>query len=249
MKRILTIFLFALIAVVPGFAQEKPAATPATTLPTADEIIAKYTQAMGGKAALEKLNSRVEKGSFNIPAMGAGGSIEIYTKAPNKNLVIVTIEGMGAFEEGFTGSVAWAKDPMNGLREKTGAELASAKRNSDFYGPIRMKERYPKMEVKSKQKVGEKDAYVVVATPADGPPETLYFDTQTGLLIRQEMDAETVQGKMHVDVYLEDYKEVDGVKIPFTVKQNSDAISFVIKLTEVKHNVPIEDAKFNKPTS
>lgn len=249
MKRILTIFLFALIAVVPAFGQDKPAATQATPLPKVDEILAKYTQAMGGKAGFEKLNSRVEKGHFDIPAMGAGGPIEIYTKAPNKNLVVVTIEGMGAFQEGFTGTVAWAQDPMNGLREKSGAELAMAKRNADFYGPVRMKERYPKMEVKSKQKVGEKDAYVVLATPTEGSPETLYFDAQTGLLIRQEMDAETAQGKMHVDIYLEDYKEVDGIKIPFTVKQNSDAISFVIKLTEVKHNVPIEDAKFNKPTS
>jgi hypothetical protein len=251
MKRVLIIFLFALIAVVPAFGQGKPAATPtpAKPLPTADEIIAKYVQASGGKAAHEKLTSRVEKGMFDLPAMGAGGPIEIYAKSPNKNLVIVTIEGAGAFLEGFTGSVAWAQDPMNGLRDKTGAELAMAKRNADFYAPIRMKEHYPKMEVKSTQKVGDKDAYVVVATPTEGSPETLYFDVQSGLLIRQEMIAATVQGEMKVDVYLEDYREVDGVKIPFTIKQNSDAISFVIKLTEVKHNVAIEDAKFNKPTS
>ncbi len=254
MKRVLIIFLFALIAIGPAFGQDKPAtkptpATPATPLPTADQLIDKYVQASGGKAAYEKLTSRVEKGMFDIPAMGAGGPIEIYAKSPNKNLVIVNIEGMGAFHEGFTGTIAWAQDPMNGLREKSGAELAMAKRNADFYAPIRMKERFPKMEVKSKQKVGDKDVYVVVATPTEGSPETLYFDAQTGLLLRQEMDVETVQGKMHVDVYLEDYREVDGVKIPFTVKQNSDAISFVIKLTEVKHNVSIEDAKFNKPTS
>jgi zinc protease len=206
-------------------------------------------QASGGKAAYEKLTSRVEKGTFEIPAMGVGGPIEINSKLPNKNLVTVTFEGMGVYQEGFTGTVGWSLDPSGEIREKSGAELATAKRNADFYGPIHMKERFPKMEVKSKQKVGDKEAYVVVATPTEGSPETLYFDAQTGLIIRQEMDVESPQGKMHADIYLEDYREVDGVKVPFTVKQNSDAISFVIKLTEVKHNVPIEDAKFNKPAS
>jgi hypothetical protein len=52
---------------------------------------------------------------------------------------------------------------------------------------------------------------------------------------------------MPIEVYLEDYKEVDGIKIPFTVKQVTPAFSFTIKLAEVKHNVPIDDAKFNKP--
>jgi hypothetical protein len=249
MKRVLIFFLLALIAVAPVFAQDKTAATPATPLPSVDQILAKYLQASGGKAAYEKLTSRVEKGTFEIPAMGIGGPIEIYAKSPNKSFVMVTFEGMGAYKEGFTGTVAWVLDVETGLREKSGPELAMAKRNADFYAPLHLKEHYSKMEVKSKQKVGDKEAYVIVATPAEGSPETLYFDAQSGLLIRQEMDVETPQGKTHADIYLEDYREVDGVKIPFTVKQNTDTISFVIKLTEVKHNVAIEDAKFNKPTS
>lgn len=178
-----------------------------------------------------------------------GGPIEMYAKAPNKNVVTVTFEGMGVYQEGFTGTVAWAQDPASGMRDKSGAELAMAKRNADFYAPLRMKEHYPKMEVKGKQKVGDKEAFVVLATPTEGSPETLYFDTQSGLLIRQEIVAVTPQGEMKMDVYLEDYKDVDGVKIPFTIKQNSDAFSFLIKFTEFKHNVAIEDAKFNKPTS
>lgn len=241
MKKIVLTFLFSLLVVLPAFAQEKA--------PTVDQILDKYVQAIGGKAAYEKLTSRVEKGNFDIPAMGAGGPIEIYSKAPNKNLVVITIDGFGVVQEGFTGTVAWANDPQSGLREKSGTELADAKRGADFYGPVRMKEHYPKMELKGKEKVGAGEAYVIVATPAGGSPETLYFDTKSGLLVRQDATRETQAGTMNVQALLEDYREVDGVKIPFVIHQNSDAISFVIKLTEIKHNVAIEDAKFNKPTN
>ena len=240
MKKIVTMILFSFMAVIPALGQEKA--------PTVDQILDKYVQAIGGKAAHEKLTSRTGKGTFDIPAMGAGGPLEMYAKAPNKSLAIITIEGFGVVRQGYTGTVGWSDDPQSGMRELTGAEAAAAKIDSTFHRDIKLKEIYPKMELKGKEKVGASDAYVIVATPASGPATTFYFDTQTGLLLRQDSTRETPQGTMNIQELFEDYKEVDGVKIPFTLKQNSDAISFVIKLTEIKHNVPIEDAKFNKPS-
>jgi zinc protease len=230
-------------------AETKPAdAKPAAALPTADQILDKFVQAIGGKAAVEKVTSRVSKGTFEIPAMGAGGPIEMYAKAPNKNLVIINIPGFGTVQQGYNGAVAWAQEPTSGLRELSGGELVSAKREAEFYADIKFKEMYPKMTVKGKDKVGDKEVYVIEATPSEGSPAQLYFDTQTGLLLRSDREAETPQGKMHVETYLEDYREVDGIKMPFTVKQVTPAISFTIKVEEVKHNVPVEDTKFNKPS-
>ena len=227
----------------------KPAdAKPADAMPTIDQILDKFVQALGGKAAIEKLTSRVSKGNFEIPAMGAGGPIEMYAKAPNKNLVIINIPGFGTIQQGFNGTVAWAQEPTSGLRELSGAELASAKRDAEFYADIKFKEMYSKMTVKGKEKVGEKEAYVVEAIPTEGAPQKIYFDTQSGLVLRQDREVESPQGKMPVEVYLEDYKEVDGIKLPFTVKQVTPSISFTIKIQEIKHNVPVDDAKFNKPS-
>ena len=226
----------------------KPADTkPAQAMPTADQILDKFVQALGGKAAIEKVNSRVSKGNFEIPAMGAGGPIEMYAKAPNKNLVIINIPGFGVVQQGFNGTVAWAQDPQSGMRELSGPELVSAKRDAEFYADIKFKEMYSKLTVKEKTKVGDKDAYLVEAIPTEGSPQKIYFDAQTGLVLRQDREADTPQGKMPIEVYLEDYREVDGIKIPFTVKQNTPAFSFTIKLDEVKHNVAVDDAKFNKP--
>ena len=261
MKRTMTILLCCLAFATLGFArggQEKPNpqqpankpadSKPAEAMPTVDQILDKYVQAIGGKAAIEKINSRVEKGTFDIPAMGMSAPIEIYSKTPNKTVFIVNIPGFGVVQEGYNGTVAWAQDPTSGLREKAGEELAQMKLSSELHRDIKLKSLYPKMELLGKEKVGGRDAYVIQATPAETSPQKMYFDTETGLLVRMDSEAVGPMGKLSISTTLEDYKEVDGVKIPFTVRQDSSAISFTIKLTEVKQNVPIEDAKFNKPS-
>jgi zinc protease len=251
MKRVLTTFLFALMAVIPALAQNKPAdkPAPAAALPTVEQIIEKSLQASGGKAAHEKLNSRVAKGQFDIPSMGAGGPFESYAKAPNKVKTVITIDGFGVVEQGYDGTVGYSSDPQSGFREMTGEELITTKRDADFYSNLKMKEYYPKMTLRGKEKVGDREAYVIDAVPTEGSPEVFFFDVQSGLLVANETMRETPQGKMKVKVYMEDYREVDGIKMPFTIRQDTDALSFVIKFTEIKHNVPIEDAKLKKPAN
>lgn len=261
MKRMITILLLSAVMVAAAFAQEKPKtdtkppadqAKPAAAMqamPTADQIIEKYVQAVGGKAAIEKINSRVVKGTIDIPAMGANGTTESYAKAPNKFVNVADISGLGAFQQGYTGTVAWSQDPFSGLRDLSGGELSMIRREADIHGDLKIKEHYPKLVVKGKEKVGEREAYVLEGTPADGGPEKLYFDTQTGLMVRKDAEVDTPQGKIPTETYLEDYREVDGIKIPFSIKQSNPNVTFMIKITDVKHNVAIDDAKFNKPAA
>ena len=90
---------------------------------------------------------------------------------------------------------------------------------------------------------------MIEATPAEGPPEKLYFDVNTGLLVRHDAEVESPQGKLLMESYLEDYKVVDGVKIAHTMKSVNPAMTIVIKISEVKNNVEIDDAKFGKPAN
>src|SRR5437870_13266315 len=106
MKLTLTTIILSLLIAVTAFAQgtpRKPAADakPAAKLPTVDQVLDKYVQAIGGKAAVEKATTRVAKGSFEIPAFGATGTAEIYAKAPNKAATIVTVAGYGTVQEVF----------------------------------------------------------------------------------------------------------------------------------------------------
>jgi outer membrane lipoprotein-sorting protein len=256
MKRFAMILCLALCSATLALAQNKPkpdapkteakpAAAPA--LPTVDQILANYVEGLGGKAALEKHSSRTSKGSFEIPAMGLTGTLQIFEKAPNMSATSIDLAGVGAVNIVFNGKQAWQQDPMTGLREMTGVELATMKIEGEFYGPLKLKELYKTIEVKGKEKVGAAETYLVVATPAEGSPVKLYFDATSGLLVRRESEQESPQGKMPTELLLEDYRVVDGVKLPFVVKTNTPAMAFVIKLEEVKHGVAIDDAKFAKP--
>lgn len=219
------------------------------TMPTVDAVLEKYVKAIGGKAALLKINSRFSKGSFEISSLaGVKGTLEVYQKAPNLLVATLTIPGIGTQAEGFDGMLAWELEPDSGVvHDKTGLELAAAKRDAEFYEEIKLRELYPRMTLKGVEKVGAHEAYVVEAAPQTGSPERLYFDTQTGLLIRKDSEEEGEGGKRPVEEYYDDYRAVDNIKLPFTIHQVGPGMNFTIKLSEVKQNVPVDNAKFNKP--
>jgi hypothetical protein len=260
MKLAMTIVIYSLLLASPtgaAFTQEKPqpAKAPEATMPkataaepTVDQILDRYVEATGGRQAYEKITSRVAKGTFELSSMGLKGEFEVYAKAPNKTLRIQRLSGVGEILDGYDGKIGWAQNPMVGLREKSGAELAAIARSSDIHGPIKTRQLYSKLEFKGKEKVGNRETYAILATPAEGAPVKMYFDTQTGLLARTDTEFESPEGRFHVETTMDDYREVDGVKMPFTIRQESSVSSAVIRLTEVKHNVAIDDAKFNKPS-
>src|SRR5215467_2169610 len=252
-RKAVAVTLLVLVGCVAAFGQEKPdakapvAAKTPEQLPSIDQLLDKYVKALGGKAAIQRPTSIQVKGTFEIPAFNTSGTMERYVKAPNKFFVTIDIPGFGVVQQCVNGDSGWSQDPQTGMRDLAGVELAQMKREADMYRDIRLKEQYPKLIVKAKDKVGDHDVYVVEATPPEGGIEKFYFDAQTGLIIKTDIEADTPQGKMPVEVYLEDYKEVDGIKMPFSLRQVTPAVSFQIKVTDVKYNVPVDDSKFNKP--
>lgn len=256
MKKFALMIVFALMATLSVAAQEKKADAPkadakptAAAMPSVDEILDKYVKASGGKEAIQKVTSRTAKGTFEIESMGMTGGFQSFAKAPNKSASIIEIGGFGTVNNVFDGTTGWDSNPQTGLRELAGEELAAKKRDADFYQTINLKSHYSKMTVKGKEKVGTADAYVIEAVPAEGSPEKLYFDVTSGLLVRLDTERDSPQGKMAIEAYMSDYKQVDGVNIPHTMKQVTPMFSMTIKMVEIKHNVPVEDAKFAKPAN
>jgi hypothetical protein len=247
------LILFALLTFTLALGQEaqqpQAEAKAPADLPSLDQILDKYVAAAGGRAAIEKVTSRVAKGRFDLPAMGASGTVQVFAKAPNKSAVTIDIPGFGIVRNACDGQTAWENNPMAGMRDVTGPELAARKRDADFYRDIRLKELYSTLTVKSKVKVGDRDAYVVEVTPAEGSPEKLYFDAENGLLVKQDAERQGPEGAAMVETYLEDYRDVDGLKIPFTIRQVMPAFEIKLIIEEVKHDVEIDDAQFAKPTT
>jgi zinc protease len=255
MKRIALALAFAMMMTFTSVAQEKPKVeapktdAKAEALPSVDDILDKYVKAIGGKEAIEKIKSRSMKGSFNIEAMNMTGAVEMFTKAPNKSAMKIDLPNFGVVNRVFDGAKGWDLNPMSGLREVSGAELAQMKRSSDFHQEINFKKHYAKMEVKGKEKVGSYETYVIEATPPEGSVVKLFFDVSTGLLVRQDGESETPDGKIPIETYIDEYKAVDGVKVAHTLKQVNPMMTWAITISEVKSNVEIDEAKFNKPSN
>jgi hypothetical protein len=235
-------------AAAPGSATQTAGATQAgAAVPTGDQVLDHYVQAIGGRAAWLKLNSRVSKGSIEIPAMNnLTGTVEIHEKAPNLMLAVINLGG-AAFEQGFDGTTAWSDNPRDGLRVLTGGELDDARREADFYHPLELRKNYTKLTVTGVVRVNEHDAYVVEAARENGAPDKMYFDVQSGLLVRSVNQRYTPDGLTEFQADVEDYTALDGVKLPFTVRQSGGGSAFVIHFTEVQHNLQLTDAQFAKP--
>jgi len=233
-------------AMTSGLAAPQTPAAP--TLDTVDQVLDRYVKAVGG-AALQKITSLTARGTLEIADLNIKGSVAIQQKAPNKTLQVITLDQMGVQREGFDGTIGWAEDPQNGIREKTGAELAEARRSAMFPRELRLKEQYPKMAVTGRETVGAREAFIVTATPAEGEPLRLYFDVQSGLLVRQVAMRQGPEGATQVNVMYDDYRAVDGVQRAHLIRQMAPKFTAVIRISEITHNVALDDAIFRKPGS
>jgi hypothetical protein len=224
-----------------------PAAKPAEAMPTADQILDKYVQALGGKDAIEKVKTQVKKGTYSAHLLPES-PIEIYEAAPDKYFSTLKTPN-GVVKQGFNGTSGWVSTDKE-TRELSASRLAVWKSIHDFNQKLNLKARYSRMAVGGKEKIGGRDAYLIRARTAQGGrSERLYFDRETGLLVRWVIFTDTMVGPYPEATDYEDYREVDGVKVPFTIRKNQleGFEATTLKLTEVKNNVPVDDAKFNMP--
>jgi hypothetical protein len=249
MKSKLTLLIALLfVGATAAFGQAAKPAAPAK-LPTAQEIVAKYTKAIGGREAMEKIKSWTTKGTVEISPMGLKGTFEQIASAPDRSMTTMSITGLGDLIEGYDGKTAWAINPIQGSRERTGAELLQTKLMSNFYRDVNLDKLYPKMEVKGIEKVNGKDAYVVTATPDGLPAATMYFDVQSGLIVRSDNTLIAPEGQQQVSIFIEEMKQVDGVMVPTKMRTKLPTFEMLMTVTEVKSGPTIEDAKFARPKS
>ncbi len=240
--------LIALALIGSSLILAQPAA--AADAPTVDSIMAKHIEATGGKAAMEKVHSRHVHFKAESDMMGSSDG-ESFSKTPDRQRTHIDLAGTGSIDEGFDGTVAWAKNPWQGLRIKSGDELAKVKRDARFDRDLSYKSLYPDLTYKGTEKVGDEDAWLLESKPTATSKERFWFSSKTGLLLRQESQYEATEGTVTVNTLAQDYKTFDGLKYPGTIKlkisSGGQDLAFAIKSTDVNHNVEIDSAKFAKP--
>lgn len=222
-------------------AMPAPPASGAAAI-TADQIIEKYVSALGGADAIRKVTSRVMKGT--IQTGGSETPIELFTKAPNKRISISNGQSFTAFD----GTAGWMGNTGRPAREMTAMESEAAGLDAEFALALRLKEIFPQLRRGRPETIGGVECELLNATRPGRPPVRLYFDKNSGLLMRLVRYAETPVGRNATQIDYADYREMDGVKSPFRWTLSRPNGRFTIQVKEAKNNVAIEDTKFAKPS-
>ena len=216
-------------------------------LPTPDEILSKYVQAVGGAAALEKITSRVEKGTINFG--GQQFPIEVVAKAPNKRISLVHTPG-GDNITAFNGHAGWVGNPgPRPPREMSEPENEAFGFDSTFYLPTELKKMFAQFRVRPADKIGGHDVVQVIGANPGKPPMRLFFDKESGLLVRSIRYADTPLGRNPTQIDYTDYRAESGVKIPYQWTVARPLGRFTIQIAELQQNVPVDDKKFEKPAA
>jgi photosynthetic reaction center cytochrome c subunit len=226
-----------------GKPEEKNSGAEATG-PSAAQMIDKYLQAVGGAAAIDKITSRVMKGTITFGDRKV--PIEIFSKDPDKRISF-THTPDGDSVTAFDGHEGWLGVPGHSVREMHGPDIDGASMDADLHFAAHLKGMFNEAQVRGTEKIADHEAYVVIGRREGKPPLRLYFDEQSGLLLRLVRFGETPLGRMPTQIDYADYREVDGVKIPLRWTLARPGGRFTIQVNEVKQNVPVDDAKFAKP--
>jgi photosynthetic reaction center cytochrome c subunit len=215
-----------------------------SNLPTVSQLLENYVRALGGSAALEKITTRVEKGSTTF--RGQSLSVDIFTQAPDKQS-IVRHSPSGDNVTTFDGHSGWTSAPGRPPREMHDADLAAARVDADLQFPLHIQQIFPDLRLEYPEKIADRDAYLLVAIREGQPPVRLYFDEQSGLLIRTIRYAETPLGRNPTQIDYADYRDADGVQVPFRITTSQPGNSSAIQFETVQQNAAIDPAQFTKP--
>jgi hypothetical protein len=227
---------------------EKGGAQPANQI-SADQIIDKYVQAIGGETQAAKLASLVAKGTYEgYDSLSEKVPIEIYEKAPNQLTSVVHTQ-QGDSVSTFDGTHGWiaAADKLMRVLPLSGGDLDGAKMDASLSFPAKLKEEFKWRTGFPSVSIDDRPVQVIQVATGDELGAKLYFDKETGLLVRQVRYTETPVGVIPTQVDYSDYRDVAGVKMPFhQVVTWTDGRS-TIALSEIQPNAQIDASRFAMP--
>lgn len=228
---VLTIHCLAIGPVAPGWEAKQD------TVPKLEEVLERYIEAIGGREAIERLTTRVITGRLvtdlptRQPPVYESNGFVIYAKVPGKYLYVQQ-SARGTHRDGCDGRVCWrlagGEIELDAHYDPRFAWFADPQNAS------RMWDYFPDMRLRGTGTLEGRSVYLVDID--DDVSHTLYFDAETGLLVRLGYNRE-----------IDDYREVDGVLVPFRMAISRKGGSSTYIVETIEHNVPIDDAELVAP--
>jgi len=216
------------------------------SLPTYRQLISNYIQALGGAAAIERVTSRIETGVTNVS--GKSLRVEVFAQNPDKWKLVRHFPQEDSVSA-FDGQAGWLRIPGRPAREMHGADIDAALISSDLHFPLHLQRLFPDLRVEYPEKIGERESYVLFCMREGRTAAKLYFDEESGLFVRVMILDESPLGVNPIQIEYGDYREVEGLKVPYLLTFTEPGSSYSIQIEEVRQNVPIEAGKFARPSS
>ncbi len=239
MKKALTLCLLSLLLF-------SLMASPALSQ-SADDILNKMIDAMGGRKAMEAVKDQTSTGSMELTQMGLSGTVTQYLKRPNKNRMDIEVMGM-VITNAFDGVTAWMVNPQTGSTEEMPEDQAEymkreAMGDDTFLNPKKYGISYT---AKGKEEVDGKECFVLEQKYSDGYVSTMYIDTKTYLIYKTKgMSLNQMGVEVEAENVMTDYKKINGMRTAHTMIQYQDGEEFMVfTLEEVKYNTGLEDSFF-----
>ena len=221
---------------------------PPDTRVTADQVLDRYLAAIGGAGPLAKLQSFVAKGTYS--GFDTGFSevpVDIFAKAPNQRAWIVHMFNGDSYRV-FNGRNGWFAGPDSPAPIVTLASgnLDRARIEAVLAFPGGLKQAFSQWRV-GRTAIDARDVQIVQGTNPGLLPVNFYFDNETGLLVRMVRWNETPVGPVPTEINYDDYRDVAGIRMPFTWTASQTYMQMTIKLSGIQPNAPVDASRFVQP--
>jgi hypothetical protein len=221
----------------------------APLLPSTKDVLQKFETAIGGHDVWSGFTTRYVKGIYQTEDASAFAAIEIFSKAPNKNLLKITFSNGIVLREVCDGKAAWIEDPVGGTHMITGAALESRIRQSNFNDRTDGLLMGITGHILGSEKVGTHSTYVLEFSPEKKVTSKVYFDEESGFAVRADSTFHRDEGDYKVENYMDDYRPVDGAYFAFRMRHVEKGNVFTVRVTQIKNNLPVDDSMFFKTAS
>jgi len=237
-----------ILAAFVGFALAGQGAdTEGRTLRPAEVILERFIEVTGGRAAYERLHSRVARGRMEASDGKVAGLMTMYQAVPNKlRMRFETFEGM-AIERGFDGDVVWEVDYRGQARTIEGLERASAIRLASFNAELHWPDLFENVRTVGTDLVDGRECHTVELTPKGEPAQFHFFDKATGLRVKMLVPYQIGEATVDIEMIPGEYKPADGIRLPFVTRQRLMEQDRIVALDTIVHNVPIPPEVFELP--
>ena len=218
----------------------------AASLPSADQILGRYLQTVGGVDAAAGVSTRIQKGTLTVGSEHF--PIEVVAKMPDKRVTTVHFPG-GDSITGVNADEGWLSTPGRAVHDMSPSEADAARMDAELFFPASLKQVFKEFRVEPQEQISGREAYALAGIRDNLPPVQLYFDQKSGLLVRVLRFVETPLGRNPTQIDYGDYRDQGGVKTPFRWTIARPNGRFTIQIEQMQQNVPIKDATFAKPSA